>query len=106
MLILKPERQWVLWFWFRNGACENGCSNFLGFGKPAYIAIERSGSHPNRIRDRPPLAQTGRSKHRLRPVRDMLRDRNDLKVLTGCADFIPNSLADQKACHWGYEGRK
>jgi len=25
----------------------------------------------------------------LRPVRDVLRDRNDLKVLTGCADFIP-----------------
>src|ERR1700736_3975853 len=48
--------------------------------------------------------QSGHSKHRLRPVRDVLRDRNDLKVLTGCADFIPNSLAHQKPCHWGYEG--
>src|SRR6202142_4628340 len=49
-------------------------------------------------------AQSGRSKHRLHPVRGVLRDRNDLKVLTGCADFIPNSLAHQKPCHWGYEG--
>jgi len=44
--------------------------------------------------------QSGRSKHRLRPLRDVLRDRNDLKALTGCADFIPNSLAHQKPCHW------
>jgi hypothetical protein len=51
-------------------------------------------------------AQSGRSKHRLRPVQDVLRDRNDLKVLTGCADFIPNSLAHQKPCHWGYEGNR
>ena len=36
----------------------------------------------------------------------VLRDRNDLKVLTGCADFIPNSLAHQKPCHWGYEGNR
>ena len=54
----------------------------------------------------PLLAQSGHSKHRLRPVRDVLRDRNDLKVLTGCADFIPNSLAHQKPCHWGYEGNR
>src|ERR1035437_7120364 len=42
------------------------------------------------------LAQSGHSKHRRRPVRDALRDRNDLKVLTGCADFLPNSFAHQK----------
>src|SRR5271154_4744220 len=41
-----------------------------------------------------------RSKHRPRPVRDVLRDRNDL---TGCADFIPNGVTHQKPCHWGYE---
>src|SRR4029077_16213290 len=40
------------------------------------------------------------------PVQDVLRDRNDLKVLTGCADFIPNSVAYQKPCHWGYEGNR
>ena len=34
----------------------------------------------------PLLARSGHSKHRVRPVRDVLRDRNDLKVLTGCAD--------------------
>jgi hypothetical protein len=27
------------------------------------------------------------------PVQDVLRDRNDLKVLTGCADFIPSGHA-------------
>src|SRR5258708_5812636 len=59
-----------------------------------------------RASDRPLLAQSGRSKHRLRPARDVLRDRNDLKVLTGCADFIPNSFAHQKPCHWGYEGNR
>ena len=48
----------------------------------------------------------GHSKHRLRPVRDVLRDQNDLKLLTGCADFIPNSLAHQKPRHWGYEGNR
>jgi hypothetical protein len=52
------------------------------------------------------LAHSGRSKDRLHPVRDMLQDRNDLKVLTGCADFIPNSLSYQKPCHWGYEGNR
>jgi hypothetical protein len=51
-------------------------------------------------------AQSGHSKHRLRPVRDGLRDRNDLKLLTGCANFIPNSSAHQKPCHWGYEGNR
>src|SRR6266481_2904596 len=54
----------------------------------------------------PLVAQSGHSKHRLRPVRDVLRDRNDLKVLIGCANFIPNSLAHQKRCHWGYEGNR
>ena len=34
---------------------------------------------------------------------NVLRDRNDLKVLTGCAYFIPNSVAHQKPCHRGYE---
>jgi len=34
--------------------------NFLGFGETAHVAIERSGSHPNRIRDRPLVAQSGR----------------------------------------------
>jgi hypothetical protein len=49
-------------------------------------------------------AQSGHSKHRLRPVRDVLRDRNDLKLLTGCTCYIPNSFAHQQPCHWGYEG--
>jgi hypothetical protein len=34
----------------------------------------------------------------------VLRDRNDLELLTGCTCYIPNSLADQKPCHGGYEG--
>jgi hypothetical protein len=34
----------------------------------------------------------------------MLRDRNDLKLLTGCTDYIPNSYAHQRPCHWGHEG--
>ena len=34
----------------------------------------------------------------------VLRDRNDLKLLTGCTYYIPNSFAHQKPCHWGYEG--
>jgi|ERR1700682_984293 len=33
----------------------------------------------------------------------VLRDCNDLKLLTGRADYIPNSFAHQKPCHWGYE---
>ena len=37
------------------------------------------------------------------PLRDVLRDRDDLKLLTGCADDIPNSFAHQKLCHRGYE---
>ena len=52
------------------------------------------------------VAQSGHSKHRLRPVRDVLRDRNYLKLLTRCVDFIPNSFAHQKPCHWGYEGNR
>src|SRR5216683_2741170 len=36
----------------------------------------------------------------------VLRDRNDLKLLTGCTDYIPNSFAHQKLCHWGYEGNR
>src|SRR5580704_256433 len=51
-------------------------------------------------------AQSGHSKHRLRPVRDALRDRNDLKLLTGCTYYIPNSFAHQKPCNWGYEGNR
>ena len=34
----------------------------------------------------------------------VLRDRNDLKLLTGCTYYIPNSFAHQKPCNWGYEG--
>jgi hypothetical protein len=34
----------------------------------------------------------------------VLRDRNDLKLLTGCTYYIPNSFAYQKPCNWGYEG--
>lgn len=30
----------------------------------------------------------------------VLRDRNDLKLLTGCTDDIPNSFAHQEPCHW------
>ena len=36
----------------------------------------------------------------------VLRDCNDLKPLTGCADYIPNSFAHQRPCHWGYEGNR
>jgi hypothetical protein len=49
------------------------------------------------------LAQRGHSKRRLRPVWDVRRDRNDLKLLTGCT-YFPNSFAHQKPCNWGYEG--
>src|SRR3981081_2134302 len=30
----------------------------------------------------------------------------DLKLLTGCADDIPNSFAHQKPFYWGYEGNR
>jgi len=36
----------------------------------------------------------------------VLRDRNDLKLLTGCTDDIPNSFAHQEPCYWGYEGNR
>jgi hypothetical protein len=55
------------------------------------------------FREWPLLAQGGHSKHRLRLVW-VLRDRNDLKLLTGCTDYIPNSFAHQRPCHWGHEG--
>src|ERR1700737_1203980 len=59
-----------------------------------------------RLANGPLLAQSGHLKHRLRPVRDVLRDRNDLKLLTGCADFIPKSFTHQEPCHWGYKGNR
>jgi hypothetical protein len=34
----------------------------------------------------------------------MLRDRKDLKFLTGCTDDIPNGFAHQNPCYRGYEG--
>ncbi len=34
----------------------------------------------------------------------VLRDCNNLKLLTGCTCYIPNSFAHQKPCHWGCEG--
>ena len=34
----------------------------------------------------------------------VLRDRNDLELLTGCSDYIPNGFAHQRPCHWGYKG--
>src|SRR5712672_4818289 len=40
------------------------------------------------------------------PRRVVLRDRNDLKFLTGCAGFIPDRFADQKPCDRGYEGNR
>ena len=36
----------------------------------------------------------------------VLRDRNDLEVLAGCFDYIPNSFAHQKPCHWGCKGNR
>ena len=30
----------------------------------------------------------------------VLGDCNDLELLTGCTDYIPNSFADQKLRHW------
>jgi hypothetical protein len=36
----------------------------------------------------------------------VLRDRNDLKLLTGCTDYIPNSFAHQKPRHRRYEGNR
>jgi hypothetical protein len=53
----------------------------------------------------PLLAQSGRTKHRLRPVRDVLRDRNDLKLLTRCADFLPTALPI-RSFELGYEGNR
>ena len=38
------------------------------------------------------------------PVREGLRDRNDLDFPTGGADDIANGLADQKSCHRSNEG--
>ena len=35
-----------------------------------------------------------------------LGDRNDLETLTGCADFIPDSLAHQKPGHGEHEGNR
>src|SRR5713226_8986219 len=32
----------------------------------------------------------------------VLRDRNNLKLLTGCTDYIPNSFAHQQPGHWGW----
>jgi hypothetical protein len=43
-------------------------------------------------------------KHRPRP--GVLRDRNDLKLLTGCTDYIPNSFTHQKPRHRRYEGNR
>ena len=43
--------------------------------------------------ERPVLAQSGHSKHRLCPVWDVLRDRNDLKVLTGAPTMTSGLLA-------------
>ena len=34
----------------------------------------------------------------------VLRDRNDLELLTGCSDYIPNSFAHQRPCHRGHKG--
>ena len=36
----------------------------------------------------------------------VLRDRNDLKFLTGCADDIPNSFAEQRPRHGRYKGNR
>jgi len=47
----------------------------------------------------------GRSKHRLRRC-GVLRDRNDLKLLTGCTDYISNSFAHQKPRYRRYEGNR
>jgi hypothetical protein len=40
--------------------------------------------------------ESGHSKRRLYPERDVLRDRNDLRLLAGCADFVPNSFSHQE----------
>src|ERR1700676_4698127 len=36
----------------------------------------------------------------------VLGERNDLKLLTGCTYYIPNSFAHQKPCNWAYEGNR
>jgi hypothetical protein len=36
----------------------------------------------------------------------VLRDLNDLKLLTECAGDIPNSFVHQEPCHWRYEGNR
>ena len=58
-----------------------------------------------------PSGVTGSGERTLRSTRASkrelgrgLRDRNDLKLLTGCTDYIPNSFTHQRPCHWGYEG--
>jgi hypothetical protein len=43
------------------------------------------------------------SKHR--PRRSVgLGDRDNLQLLTGCTDHIPDSFAHQRLCHRGREG--
>ena len=37
-------------------------------------------------------------------MRGVLGDRNDLKLLTGYADYIPNGFAHQRLCYRGHEG--
>ena len=58
------------------------------------------------VNEGPLLAPSGHSKYRLRPVQAVLRDRNDLKFLTGCTDYIPNSFAHQEPRHRRYEGNR
>jgi hypothetical protein len=51
-----------------------------------------------------PATQGGHSKRRPCSVRDVLRDRNDLKLLTRRTYYISNGFAHQQPCHWGYVG--
>jgi hypothetical protein len=49
---------------------------------------------------------SGTSHAFMRATRYPLRDRDDLKLLTGCTDDIPNRSAHQKLRHRRYEGNR
>ena len=85
---------------------------FAGYVREVDYASARPLFHPDPPPPPPPPPPPDRDKTK-RPFQTsaasgagVLRDRNDLKLLTGCTDYIPNSFAHQKPCHWGYEGNR
>src|SRR6185369_15191923 len=74
-----------------------------GLAKSGQFSTDKKMPKSLSATERPLLARDEHSKHRLCLVRG-LRDRNDLELLTGCADHIPNSFAHQRPCDGGNEG--